>query len=246
MSIEFSDTSNNDGILQQARILAQVDATQWPTQRVVNSSNNWLDFVAGYAIGADRRFQWDDTNHTALPEGTATLTINVSDYSFLTDEQGNTIVTLIGVSILRNGRYETLTPVDRNDPNYDPATFGQETGTPTEYDKISDNIIRLDKKPSATVSVGIKFYFQRTPSYFVAADTTKSPGVSPLLHRGFVIASAYDCALTLGLPNLQALSIERQKEEQKVVSYFENRSQDEEAVFTPSPSHDQGPMTTYF
>lgn len=232
MSIVFSDTGTNLGILQQARVFAGVDSTQWPTARVVASANNWLDFVAGYAIGADRRFQWDDTNHTELPEGTTALTINVSDYSFLTDEQGNTIVTLTGVSVLVDGYYRSLELVDRNDPSYDVATFGQTNGTPSQYDKIADNIIRLDFKPNATVASGLKFYFQRTPSYFAASDTTKTPGVSPLLHRGFVIASAYDAALTLGLSNLQALLVEREKEEQKVVEHFTIRNQDEVRVMT--------------
>lgn len=230
MSIVFSAT--NAGIVEQARSLAGVDSTQWPTQKIVNSANNWLDFVAGFAIGADKRFQWDDTNHTKLPEGTRELTISVSDYSFLTDEQGNSIVTLTGVSILRNGKYEPLKLVDRNDPDYDVSTFGTQSGTPTCYDKIADNIIRLDFKPSATVASGLKFYFQRTPSYFSSSDTTKSPGVSPLLHRGFVIASAYDIALTLGLNNLQALSIEREKEERKMVNHFPIRSQDERKIMS--------------
>lgn len=245
MSIPFSNSSTGNGIVEQARNLTRVDSNQWPTQRIANSSNSWLDFVSGYAIGADRRFQWGDTNHTALPEGTTPLTISQADYSFLTDQQGNTILTLLGVSILQNGRYESLTPVDRNDPSYDIATFGTETGTPTQYDKITDNIIRLDKIPSATVAAGLKYYFQRTGSYFTASDTTKAPGVSPTLHRGFVIAAAYDIALALGLPNLQALALERQREEDKVIYYFSFRNQDEEAVFTPS-AEQGGPATVHF
>ena len=235
MAIQFSDTSGNTGIEQQARVLAGVDATQWPTVRISNSCNNWHDFVTGYAIGADKRFQWDDTNHTKLPEGTAELTINVSDYSFLTDEQGNAIVTLTGISILQNGKYEPIVPVDRNDPDYDIANFGQNTGTPTSYDKIADNIIRLNFRPVATVADGIKFYFQRVGSYFTSADTTKSPGSSPLLHRGYVIASAYDIALTLGLNNLQALAVERQGEVSKVVDYFTVRSRDEDVRLINEP-----------
>jgi hypothetical protein len=233
MSIVFSAT--NAGIVEQSRSLAGVTSTQWPTQKIVNSANNWHDFVTGYAIGADKRFQWDDTNHTALPEGTADLTINVSDYSFLTDQQGNNIVTLTGVSILVGTKYVPIPLVDRNDPSYDASTFGQTTGTPTCYDKIADNVIRLDYKPSATTTNAIKFYFQRTGSYFTSSDTTKSPGVSPLLHRGYVVASAYDIALTLGLANLSALSVERQKEEQKVIQYFTVRNNDEKKQMTMSP-----------
>lgn len=231
----FSNSTTNQGIVEQTRALMRVDSTQWPVAKIVASTNNWLDFITGYAIGADKRFQWDDTNHTALPEGTAQLTINVSDYSFLTDEQGNNIVTLLGVSLLNSvtGKYEELHQVDRAE--VDTAYFGKTTGTPTCYDKIADNIIRLDYLPPATVSAGIKFYFQRTGSYFVAADTTKSPGVSPLLHRGFVVASAYDGALTLGLPNLAALANERKMEEQKVVTYFADRNQDRQRGMSMKP-----------
>lgn len=225
MSTVFSDTGGNLGLLQQVRSFARVDATQWPTYKVVNSLNNYHDKVTGYAIGADRRFQWDNTNHTKLPEGTAPLTINVSDYSFLTDEQGNSILTLLGVSILTGGKYVPLEAVDRT--QVDTADFGTLTGTPSQYDKIADNIIRLDMLPSATVSAGLKFYFQRTGSYFATADTTKTTGCAPLLDRGFVIAGAYDCALTLGLANLQPLSVEMQKEEQFMVEYFSNRNRDE-------------------
>lgn len=223
----FNDTVNNLGICQQARSFMRVDATQWPTFKIVNSVNNWHDTVTGFALGADRRFEWDDTNHTKLPEGTAPLTINVSDYSFLTDEQGNRILNLLGISILTNGVYVPLKAVNRDSTDVDVSTFGTTSGKPTMYDKIADNIIRLDVKPTATVAAGLKFYFQRTGSYFTASDTTKEPGVAPILHRGYVIAAAYDGALTLGLNNLQPLSVELQKEEEKMKQYFSIRNTDE-------------------
>lgn len=226
----FSDTVDNLGIVQQTRSMMRVDATQWPTYKIVNSCNNWLDTITGFAIGADRKFQWDDTNHTKLPIGTMSLVAGQTDYSFLTDEQGNTILNLLAVSLLHSatGRETKLSPVDIADQTRDFASFGVETGTPREYDKIADNIVRLDRKPSAAdVSAYLlKLYFQRTASYFTASDTSKEPGVSPLLHRGFVIASAYDGALTLGLMNLQPLSVELQKEEKKMKDYFKIRNTD--------------------
>lgn len=214
----------------------RVDSTQWPTVNVVNSVNNWLDNLTGYAIGADKRFQWDDTNHTKLPEGTTPLVAAQTDYSFLTDQQGNTILTLTHVALIDSDNLETpLQLIDRNNVNYNKESFGKTTGTPTAYDKIADNIIRLDFKPSSTdaTDYDLKFYFQRTASYFTASDTTKQPGFAPLLHRGFVIAAAYDGALTLGLSNLQALSVELQKEEVKMIQYFPNaRNVDDSSVMT--------------
>lgn len=223
----FSDTSLNQGIVQQTRSMMRVDSTQWPTAKIVASCNNYLDTITGYAIGTDRRFQWDDTNHTKLPIGTTNLVASQSDYSFLTDEQGNAILTLTRVEIKdSDGTYRVLEEIDQSGIvraiDYEQTT----AGASIFYDKIADNIIRLYPKPLTSVTAGLKFYFQRTASYFLATDTTKAPGVAPLLHRGFVIAGAYDGALTLGLANLNALAVEMQREEQKMKTYFADRNMD--------------------
>jgi len=232
--MQFSDNTNNTGIVQQVRSMMRVDATQWPTYQVVNSVNNYLDTITGYAIGADRRFQFDDSNHTKLPIGTTDLTATQSDYSFLTDEQGNSILNLLRIDILDdNGDWRKMTPIDEADINIALDEFEENNGDPIYYDKIADNIIRLYPTPDTTVSAGLKFYFQRTPSYFAATDTTKEPGVSPLLHRGFVVNAAYDGAMTLGLQNLQALASERQEEYGKMTQAFDNRNTDETAVMSP-------------
>lgn len=237
MSMQFDESTNNTGGCQQVRSLMRVDATQWPNWKIANSFNNWLDFLAGYAIGADGRFQWDSTNHTKLPEGTTDLVAGQSDYSFLTDEQGNKILTLIGLALIdATSKEYPLDVIDRADDDYDKYAFGKNTGTPTRYDKIADNIVRLDFKPSAAdvSTYDLKFYFQRAPYYYVSTDTTRTSGFSPILDRGFVIAAAYDGALTLGLKNLQALSIERQFEQQKVVDYFGDvRNRDETTIMRP-------------
>jgi len=236
----FSDTTNNLGILQQTRSMMRVDATQWPTYKVVNSCNNWLDTVAGYAIGADRTFQWDDTNHSELPIGTTNLVANQAEYSFLVDEQGNPIITLTRIDILdSDGNYRELKSIDQSEIPVALDALYTTTGKPLYYDKIADNIVRLYPKPATSVTSGLKFYFQRAGSYFTATDTTKQPGVAPMLHRGFVIASAYDGALTLGLANLNALSVEMQKEEEKMKQYFSVRNNDEVRRFVPAQQYNK-------
>ena len=229
MAISFSDTVNNTGILQRARQMARVDSVQWDTYNVVNSCNDWLNKIFTYGKPGDKRFQLDDTNHTKLPIGTTNLVANQSDYSFLTDEQGNRITNLTRIDILdASGLYRQLIPIDQGNLNGVALDEWNKTaGLPLYYDKIADNVIRLYPKPVASVTAGIKFYFLRSPSYFTASDTTKAPRVADDLHRGFVIASAYDAAFTLGLDNLQALSIELQKEEQKLEDYFSSRETDE-------------------
>ena len=232
----FSDVTNNLGIVQQARSMMRVDATQWPTYQIVNSCNNYLDTITGYAIGADRLFQFDDTNHSKLPIGTTDLTASQKDYSFLTDEQGNSILNLLRIDMLDSaGNYSQLKPIDESQIHGALDEFEGSEGTPIYYDKIADNIIRLYPTPETSVAAGLKFYFQRSASYFDANDTTKEPGVSPLLHRGFVIAAAYDGAMTLGLDSLSALSNESLKEEMKMKQTFDNRNTDSVSVMMPPP-----------
>jgi len=225
----FSDTSTNLGIVQQVRDMARVDSTQWATSKIVNSSNNWLNHIFTRGKVLDRNFQLDDTNHTALPEGTEDLVLSQSDYSFLTDQQGNRITNITRIDIKDDsGLYRQLIPIDQGQLNGIALDEWNKTNDkPRFYDKIADNIIRLYPTPAVSVTAGLKYYFQRSPSYFVATDTTKKPGVADDLHRGFVVASAYDVAFTLGLNNLQALSVELLKEEQVIDDYFASRQTDE-------------------
>jgi hypothetical protein len=230
----FSDITTNLGIAQQSRALVRLDSTQFTNTRIANSCNNYLDKVAGYAIGADKRFQWDDSNHTALPIGTTNLISGQTDYSFLTDEQGNRILTLTRIEVKDStGFWRKLEVVDQSQIGIALDEASRVTGIPTSYDKIADNIIRLYPTPNLSVTAGIKFYFQRTPSYFTASDTTKEPGVPSLLHRGFVVSSAYDVAIALGLSNTQVLSVEMEKEEKKMQEYFLNRNNDEVLKIIP-------------
>lgn len=234
MGIQFSDVSGSTGIVQRARTMAKVDSNQWDTYNIVNSCNDWLNKIFTYGKNNDKKFQIDDTNHTKLPIGTTNLVANQSDYSFLTDEEGNRITNLTRIDIMDStGTYRQLVPIDQAQIPGAIEEFMKTAGKPIYYDKIADNVVRLYPKPDESVTAGLQYYFQRTPSYFVATDTTKQPGVSDDLHRGFVIASAYDCALTLGLPNLQALSVELQKEEQKLSEYFDSRDTDEASIIIP-------------
>lgn len=231
----FSDSTNKTGIVEQTRDKARVDSTQWPTSRVVNSCNNWLNHIFTRGKILDRKFQLDDTNHTALPEGTIDLTANQDTYSFLTDQQGNRITNLTRIDIKDStGLYRQLIPIDQAQlGGIALEEWNKTAGLPIYYDKIADNIIRLYPKPATSVTAGIKYFFQRSPSYFVATDTTKQPGVADDLHEGFVVKSAYDAAYTLGLSNLQVLAGELQKQEQVIDDYFASRETDEPNIIIP-------------
>lgn len=238
MALFFSSSGDNQGIVEQTRVFMRVDANQWLISKIVASVNNYLDLVTGYAIGADRRFQWDNTNQTDLPIGTTNLIANQANYSFLTDEDGNQIVTLTRIDIQDpNGVWRQLKLIDQTDI----TGFGLDStlATPTlpmYYDKIADNIIRLYPAPATSVTAGLKFYFQRTSPYFTAASTTQTTGFSALLDRGFIVAAALDGAGVLGLQTLSYLEGEMTKESQKMINYFaRNRNNDDTMQITTNP-----------
>jgi hypothetical protein len=229
----FSNTSTGTGIVEQVRALMRVDSSQWPTSKIVASCNNYLDEVMVFLLNNDKRFNPDDANHTKLPSGTTNLVANQTDYSFLTDEQGNRILALTRIEVKDSeGKWTKLEELDEMS---EPLALDTVivSGEPTGYYKIADNVIRLNRIPEASVTAGLKFYFLRAPSYFAATDTTKEPGVPAILHRGFVVSSAYDGALTLGLQNLQPLSVELQREKAKLVEYVSSRNSDVPRKITP-------------
>lgn len=223
----FSDTSTQLGILQRARKLARVDSTQWATADVVGSCNDYLDKIFNYGFSLHKKFNLDDSNHTKLPIGTTNLVQDQSYYSFLTDEQGNRIVNITRVEI----GDVNLTQIDERDINDVTLTnYLSVAGKPVEYDKVADNIIRIYPKSDVNTTAGITYYFQRAPSYFTASDTTKEPGIPASLHRGFVVKSAYDIALALGLPNVNILAQEAEREWQEVVKEFKVRTAGDKAL----------------
>jgi len=214
-------------ILSNVRSYLGVDANQWSTAKITLSVNKALNKIAGYAIGADKTFRWDDSNHTKLPIGKTNLVANQSEYSFLTDEQGNRILTLTGISIFdANDKEVPLKPIDATNDREFIISMRETTGTPEYYDKISDNVVELLPPSSTSKTAGLKFYFQRTPSEFTVSDTTKEPGFTPELDEYIVLCAALEGAISLGLPNLVPIREQHSIEEDRMVQYFTRRNED--------------------
>ena len=237
--MQFSNSTTNLGIVERTRVKCGVDSTQWATANITGSCNDCMDFLAGEYIKADRRFQWDDTGHSKLPIGTTNLVSAQSDYSFLTDEQGNKIYNLTRIDIQdASGNWKKLEELDETEETQalDEVVIA---GTPTGYYKIADNIIRLNRLPETSVTSGLKFYFQRAPSYFVATDTTKEPGFTSVPHSIFVTWASYDCADTLNLQNVERLFRERELAKQMVVSSFAGRNTDVHRKMSPAKENNR-------
>jgi hypothetical protein len=118
----------------------------------------------------------------------------VSDYQFDTDQAGNTITDITGLHVKMTGdtRY---TPLDRLTLSDAAAQLIMSppdttvTGTPTGYLE-KGNVIFLDTIPE-TDGTG-KLFYRLVPSYFVASDTTKTPGFIDAGHPSLSIGASID------------------------------------------------------
>src|SRR3990167_8370372 len=142
MSIEYSDVTNKDGLLQFIE-----DTLGFPDGYITNDVTRkaqWtaklnlaLDKALHVLFSADGRWQFDDSNHTKNPFIFTDLLISQRNYNFTTDEQSNLILDIHSVYARQSATdpYYLLNPVDIQTIGDSSFTDGLDTnGWPTSYD----------------------------------------------------------------------------------------------------------------
>ena len=239
MSMVFSNTTDRTGIIE---LIEDNTGTQSATTSSYPLKSKTRDVNNAYAnyflIGGqtEGRWQLDDTNHTKYPIITTALTANQQDYTFTVDEQSNQILDIYRVEILDpTGLGVELTPIDQFDIQGMALTeFQKSAATPLFYDKTANGII-LYPKPNYTNSAGLKIYFNRTPSYFLSTDTTKTPGIPDTFHEYLALRPSYQYCLRKGLPQTVQLKADMLAMEEGIRSYYSSRSKDEVKEMSAAP-----------
>lgn len=238
MSLMFSDLSNQKaGIVQECesqvfgdnsygRISGDTSLLATFTRYI----NEALNQVVNLIMTADGRWQFDDTNNTDFPIATTNLVTTLGseqqDYAF-----DITMLRILRMEVLDNtGAWRKLTPIDQADI-YDQSLtdFIKTPGLPVYYDKQGASIM-LYPKPlatSVTSANGLKVWFQRPPSYFTTADTTKVPGFNSMYHRLVALIASRDYAISKSLSNTKALSDLVQQGEDSLIENYALRNKDE-------------------
>jgi hypothetical protein len=234
--LQFNDSSSEkQGIVQDVYYLVNANSTSYPIGDLTRNANRGLDKAVTKILGADGRWQFDDTNATDLPIGSTTITSGQQDYSF--DEEYLTILDIIATDA--NGNETRLIPIDNADMGRDQAIteFQSVSGTPIYYDKMGESIL-LYPTPNYTSTKesggGLKAYFQRKISYFTTTDTTKEPGFAKHLHRYISLSAAFDYAISKGLPKAQSLRNEMLVMEKEIEEFYAYRERDQRRRIQPA------------
>ena len=251
MSLQFSDVSGKQGLIQECEQLCfgdngygQISGNTNLLATFTRNINEALNSAVSLILRCDNRWQWDDNNNTDFPIATTTLVTTLGaeqqDYQFPV-----TFLEITRAEVMDNtGAWRKLTPIDQADI-YDQSLtdFLKSAGLPLYYDKIASSVF-LYPKPlgtAVTASSGLKVWFKRPPSYFVTTDTTKVPGINSLHHKLIALRASLDYATANSLSvaggvirggyktGLLARVFEA---EQALQDYFTLRNQDEHPRIT--------------
>lgn len=180
------------GILDDIDFLCGSDSTSYPTADKVRNVNRHYYKAVIDILRSDGRMQFDDSNHTTLPEYTFSLVSGQSDYSLPTN-----LLKLWGLEIVDSaGNNIRLQEIDLQDPIMKKTITDLEStnGVPKYYDIRGDSVFMYPAPLTGVVTLasGGKMFFAREVDTFTTADTTQEPGFAEPFHRLLSLGPAYD------------------------------------------------------
>lgn len=235
MSLQFSDPTNKNGIIELIDDLCDSNSGTYPLEKKTRDINLALAYVWATIFKCGGTWQYDDSNNTDYPIITTNLVAGQRDYAFVTDEQGNLILDIYKVLIAQpDGTYVEIKPVDvQSDKNVQGFYNGKNVqGTPTKYDKTANGIF-LDAIPSYNSTNGLKVYINREGSFFAKTDTTKKAGFAGLFHEFLALRPAFQYASRNTKPNTNNLFKEMSDMETSIKTYYGQRQRDVKNHMTP-------------
>lgn len=219
--MQFSDTTNNQGLVQDARWLVGASSSTYPIADLTRNINRRHEEAVAYIFEADGRWQYTDSNNTEgiytdnLVSGTQAYDLDVTHLKITRVEIRNT-----------DGNYVRLNVLDQNDVLTTLTDYEKTDGTPKFYDLIG-NKIYLYPAPNYNSADGLKLWFQTSPSLFNTGDTTKVPGFASIFHRYLSLGAALDYANAKQLDNRNRLKEELDEMRTAMQSYYNRRNADE-------------------
>jgi len=235
MAIQFSDTTNKNGLVQACEDLCfggeytKISGNTNLLARFTRYINDGLNRVQSVILASDTRWQFDDSNYTDYPIGNTDLVAGQQDYT-LDDAQMKIEHVYVKDA---NGDFRVVLPIDELDikaSGVSPTEFMESDGLPKYYDKKA-NALFLYPAPAAadvTTSGGLRVAHQRGPSYFATSDTTKSPGIPELYHALIYRIAAFnyfiDSVQTSQAKNMKVMI---EEEEERIKAFYNTRDKDD-------------------
>lgn len=228
--MQFSDTTNKSGILQNCEIglfgdngYGKITGDANRLLQFTERANRALDRFVFLAMTADEKWSFDDNNYTDLAIAQTNIVSGQRDYQFALEHLEIEKV-LIQTP---DGTWKEIKPLSQTENK---QTFYENntgnTGVPTRYEKRGSTIF-LDVVPDYNGTNSLKVFFSRGASYFVSTDTTKVAGFASPFHKYIPNHMKAHYAIDRQMPIGKNLYELLQVEESSIRDFYSNRSKDE-------------------
>ena len=219
----FSDSSTEQGLVEESRWLVGANSTSYPIKDLTRSINRWFDKAVALIFKASGRWQWDDSNQTTYPNAVTNLISGQSDYTL---EVSHLKIERVEVKN-ENGQWIKLKPFDAKDLHDESLEgFKTQDGVPQYYDVVANSVF-LYPASSYSQDDSLKVWFQRGGTYFATTDTIKKAGFAEIFHRYLSLGAAYDYSLKNNLTSRNQLREEISAMEEEIKDFYALRQKDE-------------------
>ena len=188
--MEFSDTTNQQGILQDVDFLSRSTSASYPVNDKTRNINQAYQKVVSLIWESADNWQYDDSNATDLPKVLTTLTHNTASYAVPSTSQKIHRIEIQD----SQGEWYKLTPIDYNDINVSLEEYYSEANRPIHYDLVG-NYITLYPAPSSaytTLASGMGLRVSRNVTEFATSATSTTPGFAINFHRYLSVCASLD------------------------------------------------------
>jgi len=222
-------------INSEARALCSATTTSYTAPDLLRRVNSAYEEVVALILGADGRWQFDDTNFTDFPIATTTMVESQNDYSFDVTHLEIERVEVLDSSSL----WHTVNPIDISQVGVAIPEYQKNDGLPTQYDKNGSSIV-LYPAPTAssvTLASGLKVYFKRTADLFTAGQVTtgtKVPGFASPYHVILAYMAAIPYCEVYKKDRVSALMTKVDTLKRDLIKHYSRREQDRRKILSPS------------
>lgn len=220
--MQFSDTTNLDGLVQDIDFICGTNSTSYPLKDKARNINQYY-YRAGLLIWKySPAWRFDDSNYTTLSEPTIDLVDGHRDYGLATN-----ILAIDRAEVKDNdGGWHTLKRIDKLQIPGAVQEFLNETdGIPQYYD-VEGNSILLYPSPATadvTLNAGLKLYLGRLVDPFESTDTTKEPGFLDPFHRILSYGASEDYLSSVDKDKSQEYTQKRLALESEMIAFYSGR-----------------------
>ena len=241
--MQFSDTSNNTGLIQDCEFLtskgdASISGNTSLLKAFTRLINNEYDKLVTGILDSQDGWDYDDPNHTDFPVLEFDLVADQRDYNMALSEN---VLKFKRLDITYDGvNWYKAEPMDINEVGFgmgnDTTIDGRFDKTEPKYDLKAGNSIwlypRANQNDEDSGAKG-RVEWARDVDWFTTADTTQQPGIPRAFHKMLSLGASLQWLITnkpddVGL--IDRLQLEYDKYEIKMRRFFGKHNTDREYI----------------